>query len=125
MHWTNKYLSIEYKDMNCSKFVEHVLRDHFGIDYTFPQSRGSVFEQSNLIKKSIPEFSVETNEPKEGDLVLMHGIRRLCHVGMFVKIKRESFVLHTESKIKAAALHRIKDLSRYGYSLGGFYTWLK
>lgn len=124
-HWTSKYIKIQYKNMNCSKFVEHVLRDRFGIDYDFPQSQGNVFEQSNLIKKSIPLFAEKTLNKKDGDLVLMNGARMLCHVGLYVNIKGEDFVLHTESKMKTAALHRLRDLGSYGYSVEGFYTWLK
>lgn len=123
-HWSEKYLHLEYKQMDCSAFVQHVLKDHFKIEYTFPQSRGNVFEQSNLIKKSMPEFAKRTDKPKDGDLVLMHGNRRLCHVGMYVKIGLETYVLHTESTMKSAALHRIKDLTKYGYALEGFYSWL-
>lgn len=124
-HWSSKYLMIEYKKMNCSTFVEHVLRDHFKIDYTFPQTSGNVFEQSLLIKKSLPIFCKETKNPKEGDLVLMHGVRRLCHVGIYVRIKRDEYVFHTESSMKTAAIHRIKDIPTYGYTLGGFYEWQK
>lgn len=111
--------------MNCSQFVEHVLRDHFKIDYSFPQSQGNVFEQSNLIKKSLNDFVIKTDSPKEGDMVLMNGTRRLCHVGLYVKIKNNDYVFHTESTMKTAALHKLSDLSLYGYSVEGFYTWLK
>lgn len=124
-HWTHEFLSIPYKKMNCSQFVEHVLREKFDIDYQFPQSSGNVFEQSNLIKKSVPLFAKKTDVPNEGDLVLMNGTRRLCHVGIYVNIKKRKYVFHTESTMKTAALHEIKDLPLYGYSLNGFYTWLR
>ena len=125
MHWCRKYLQIKYDQMNCSKFVEHVLRDHFKKDFQFPQSQGTLFNQSVQIKESLPQFCVETLEPKDGDLVLMHGARRMCHVGMFIKIGRKKFVLHTESRLKCAALHEINYLAKYGYSVGGYYAWLK
>lgn len=124
-HWTYKYLNITYKRMACAPFVEFILRDHFKIDYKFPQSQGNVFEKSNLIKNSIPLFAEPTKKPFDGCLVLMNGTRLLCHVGIYVNINGESYVFHTESTMKTAALHRIKDLSRYGYTLEGFYKWLK
>lgn len=124
-HWSAKYLSIEYKNMNCSKFVEHVLRDHFGIDYNFPQSEGSLFNQSNQIKKHVPELCIETSEYKDGDLVLMNGKRSLCHVGMYLRIKGADYVLHCESSLKTAALHRFSDIIVYGFSIAGVYTWRK
>lgn len=125
MHWTSKYIKIKHEEMNCAEFVEFILRDHFKIDYSFPQSKGSVFEQSNLIKKSIPEFTVKTDTPKEGDLVLMNGVRSLCHIGLYVPLKLENFVFHTESRLISATLQNVKDLTSYGYSVEGFYTWLK
>lgn len=125
LHWTFKYMDMEYKNMNCSKFVEHVLRDHFKRDYSFPQSQGSLFNQSLQIKESVPTFAERTDSPQDGDLVVMHGKRRLCHVGLYLKIGREEFVFHTESSMKTAALHRFRDLSLYGYSIEGIYSWLK
>jgi len=123
MHWASKYLSIPYKNMNCSKFVEHVLRDHFKRDYTFPQSEGSLFNQSIQIKENLPKFCYKTNDPAEGDLVLMHGARRMCHVGVYLKIKDIEYVLHSESSMKCSALHKFKDLKFFGYSVEGVYTW--
>ena len=125
MHWTMKYLSIEYKDMNCSEFASHVLKDHFKKNYNFPQSEGSIFNQSAQIKESLPKFAYKTDTPKEGDLILMHGRRRMCHVGIAVKIGRSWYVLHTESSMKTAALHQINKVFFNGYTVEGFYTWLR
>ena len=125
MNWIRKYLQIEYKDMNCSKFVEFVLKDHFKIDYTFPQSQGSLFNQSKQIRDSLPNFATKTEDPKTGDLVLMHGRRRMCHVGLYVENISHKYVLHTESSMKTAALHRFSDLIVYGYKVEGIYSWLK
>lgn len=124
-HWSSKYLQMDFSNTTCSAFCEYVLNDHFGKDYKFPQSQGSVFNQSAQLKKHIPEYCIETKEPKDGDLVLMNGLRRLCHVGLFVKIGVVDYVLHCEIKMGRSALHRLKDLSSYGYTLSGFYTWLR
>lgn len=125
MHYLEKYLSISYKDMNCSKFVEHILNDHFKKNISFPQSEGFIFRQSEQIKENLPSFCIETEDPRDGDLVLMRGIRRMSHVGLYVQIKKEHYVIHTEARLRTAALHKIKDLYLYGYGLEGFYTWLK
>ena len=61
MHWAEKFLKIEYKDMNCSKFVEHVLRNQFGINYSFPQSEGSLFNQSQQNDENILLINDPTN----------------------------------------------------------------
>lgn len=124
-HWSDKYIQVEYKDMNCSKFVEHILRDHFGKDYSFPQSSGNIFEQSNLIKRSYPKFTYQVSKPEEGDLVIMNGMRNLCHVGIYVKIGITEYVLHTESTLKTAALHSLRDLLHFGYSVASYHRWQK
>ena len=125
MSWVKKYLQITYREMNCSRFVEYVLRDHFKIDYTFPQSKGSLFNQSQQIRESIPLFASKVDKGKTGDLVLMHGRRRMCHVGLLVIINGVEYVLHTEMSMKTAALHRFRDLIVYGYKVEGVYAWLK
>jgi len=124
-HWSNKYLAIPHNKMNCSKFVEHVLRDHFKKDYEFPQSQGSLFNQSQQIRDNLPKFCKRTQEYKDGDLVLMHGLRMMCHVGLYVGIRGTDYVLHCESSMKTSALHRFIDISRYGYTIQGVYEWLE
>lgn len=123
MHWSSKYLQIKYKDMNCSQFSEFVLRDHFKRDFKFPQSKGSIFNQSKQIRDNIPKFADRTDKPQDGDLVLMHGLRRMCHVGIYVNIKGIEYVLHCESRLKSAALHRFNDLFQFGFSVEGVYSW--
>lgn len=124
MHWTRKYF-LENNKQTCSAFVEQVLREQFNIDYKFPQSSGSVFDQSYQIKQSMPLFCKKTETPKDGDLVLMHGKRRLCHVGLYLKIGRKDFVFHTELNMDTVSLHHFKDVFKYGYTVEGVYTWLK
>lgn len=124
-HWSEKYLSITYDKLNCSKFVEHVIREEFGIDYTFPQSEGSLFNQSKQIRDSVPNYCVRTKFPQDGDLVLMHGRRLMCHVGVYVKIGMSEYVLHTESRLKTAALHKFKEVYLFGFKVEGCYSWVR
>lgn len=124
-HWSEKYLQIQYKDMNCSKFCEHVLRDHFGIDFNFPQSQGTLFAQSQQIRENMPTYCIKTDYPQDGDMVLMHGKRQMCHVGIYIRIGISGYVLHTESRLRTAALHKLNDLNAYGFYVEGFYKWRK
>ena len=111
--------------MNCAEFVEYVLREQFDKEFLFPQSKGSIFLETEQIKDEMPKFVVSTSTPKDGDLVLMHGKRLMCHVGLYVRIGWVEYVLHTEGTIKVSSLHRINDLRLYGYKMAGYYTWLK
>lgn len=111
--------------MNCAEFAEYVLREQFNKDFKFPQSKGSIFSQSQLIKDELPKWVIETDAPKDGDLVLMHGQRLMCHIGIYTRIGWVDYVLHSEGRIKVSALHRISDLNLYGYKLARFYAWLR
>lgn len=124
-HWTSNFLMVPYKEMNCSEFVEMVQRIKFGREFEFPQSQGSIFNQSHQIKTSLPQFAEKTLSPVEGDLVLMHGIRRMCHVGVYVEIKGAQYVLHCEKRVTSSALHRFSDLMKFGYNVEGVYRWLE
>lgn len=125
MKWVKKYTSTEFKDLDCTQYLEQVLRDHFKRNYTFPQREGSLFFRSHLIKKHLPTFCNKTETPKDGDLVLMHGLRRMCHVGLYVKGIVSGYVLHKDESMPSGAYHRIKDLVNYGYTVEGFYTWVE
>lgn len=122
-HWASKYLEVSYKDMKCSEFVEHVLRDHFKKDVSFPTPEGYIFNQSQQIKKYVPQYCERTEHPETGDLVLMNGLRMMCHVGLYVEINRVGHVLHTEARLKTAALQNLKNLVYFGYTVEGFYKW--
>src|SRR5690606_7928235 len=123
-HWTSKYLSIERKEMNCVELVEFVLRDYFNIDYRFPQGEGTIFRQSQQIRENLPKYCIKTDNPQDGDLVLMSGTkRRMCHVGLYVKFKGVEHVLHTQDMFLTAVLHRFSDIKNYGFSIDGIYTW--
>lgn len=126
-HWSNKYLSIPYEKMNCAEFVEHVLRDNFNIDFKFPQNRGSIFSQSAHLKSDFKNYVYpeKTNRPEEGDLVLMNGFRKMCHVGLLVRIKNISYVLHSQKNLGCACIHRIDRIKDAGLSLEGVYKWQK
>lgn len=127
MHWSCKYLSIPYHEMNCAEFVEHILDKEFSRKFKFPQNHGSVFSQSHEIKQELQNYvrPEPTLEPKDGDLVLMNAQRKMCHVGILVKRRGALHVLHTQKNIGSACLHRLKDLPYYGLSLQGIYKWLR
>lgn len=126
MVWVKKYINnIKLKKMDCTQYLEFILKDHFNIEYNFPQREGSLFSRSYLIKKHLPTFCVPTDTPKTGDVVLMSGNRRLCHVGMYIKDGISERVLHKDESMESGAYHRIQDLFNYGYTVGGYYTWVK
>lgn len=127
MHWSCKFISIPYEKLNCAEFVEYVLEKQFGIKFIFPQNHGSVFSQSAQLRNEFTNyvFPEKTDSPSEGDLVLMNGVRKMCHVGILVKKKNSLYVLHSQKNLGCACLHKLKDISIYGLSLEGIYKWRK
>lgn len=124
MHWCLKYLKLSTKEYNCAELVRLVLNEKFGINYVFPQTKNSVRKDSEQIKENLSIYTSEqTDEPKEGDLVLMSGSNRLCHVGLYVLVNNKGHILHSMKNASTVCLHRLKDLNKYGLALNGFYKW--
>lgn len=124
MHWALSYLKYSTKEYNCAELVRLVLREQFNIDFIFPQTKHSVRKDSQQIKANLSVFTSEqTKYPNEGDLVLMSGSSRLCHVGLYVTINNKGYVLHSMKNASTVCLHELKDLKLYGLVLNGFYKW--
>lgn len=119
--WIKKYISKNLGKIDCTQFVELVLNSEFNRSYRFPQGEGSIFQRANLLKKHMPDYVVETFDPKNGDLVLMNGERRQCHVGLYF----DGGVLHKDENMLSGSYHKIKDLMISGYTIRGFYTWVR
>lgn len=127
IHWTQKFLNIPYSERNCAEFAEMVLEKQFGIIFRFPQSEGSAFMQSHLIKENLPKFAYpeKTDHYEDGDLVLMNGKRRLSHVGIYANYRGSGYVLHNQKQHNYSRLNRLSDLSKCGLFLEGVYKWRK
>lgn len=127
MHWTRKYISRPYSELNCAELVELVIKEQLGIKFTFPQSNGNIFYESARIREHFLDYvePEKTTKPENCSLVVMHANRRMCHVGLFVKYGGASYVLHSLKSAGSVCLHRIEDLNYYGLVLEGFYKWQK
>lgn len=118
---------LPYDKYNCAEFVEMVMNDEFGKDFNFPQSEGNFFIQSQQLQDNCANYCerVKNKEYKEGQLVMMSGKRRLCHIGLLVSINYKYYVLHSLSSVgyvSRVPLNRIED---FGLTLEGIYQWLK
>lgn len=125
MHWAVRYMCIPFRPYGCGEFVEKVLKEEFGCPYEFPKSASCLRKDPEIIREFLSAKLRETDNPKDGDIVMMDGDRQTCHVGVYVEIKGIHHVLHSERRIRTSCLHRVSDLSRYGYYNARFYTWQK
>lgn len=83
-------------------------------------------ELSAAIDQLINEY-VEPDhlqEPIDGCLVLMHGARNYNHIGIYLDLYGEGYILHAFANARQSVCHKMADLKRFGFEIEGFYAWL-
>jgi len=68
-------------------------------------------------------FGQKTDNPSEGDAVLMMCRGRPSHIGVYCEVDGERCVLHAMENAGHTVLHKIRELSRVGLSVEGYYAW--
>ena len=61
--------------------------------------------------------------PDEGDAVLMLCAGRPSHIGVYCVVDGETSVLHAMENAGMVVRHRLRDLTRVGLAIEGFYRW--
>ncbi len=125
-HWAEVYVGMPYEapENDCAGFVVRVMREVFGREIGLPTAReASLRGQSRQILAYRDVVAEPTENPREGDAVLMYGRGRLCHIGVFCRIAGRPMVLHAMRSARQVTLHRIRDLEALGLKLEGFYRW--
>lgn len=124
LSWVKNYIGIPFTPYNCAAFVEKILKEQFNCPLKFPQTTHNRSRDIDLIKQEICKLK-KTDNPQDGDVVLMDGYREACHVGVYLNVNNVPSVLHSDVTMKTSVLHKISDISKYRYYLNGFYTWRK
>lgn len=127
-HWAETYIGRQYADngADCAALACDVWREVFG--HALPAGAATVRADSRLqrcrqIDQAIAEMLTPTEAPREGDVVLMKSAGRLEHVGVYVEINGERWVLHALRNAGHVVLHRLRDLPAQGLAVEGFYQW--
>lgn len=83
--------------------------------------------QALALRRAMGELAKPVDVPADGDLVLMRlkGTEIAGHIGTYLHVAHEPHVLHTSLAMGFAALHKIRDLARYGLQLEGYYRWVE
>ena len=127
-HWSAKYIGQEYKTntADCARLLAKVRDEQFGlpvptdIEVERAASRlGRVGQMQDLVS----EFGAKTEDPKEGDAVLMTCRARPSHIGVYCIVDNEPCVLHSMENAGMVVLHKIRELDRVFLSVEGYYTW--
>lgn len=128
MHWSETYIGKPYRlgDADCAALVCEVREQQF--DGTVPEFVLAMRENTRLkrveqLETLSREAVTSTDNPKEGDVVLMLCRGRPSHVGVYCVVDNEQSVLHAMENAKMVVRHRIRDLVKFGLKVEGYYKW--
>ena len=127
-HWSEKYIGQEYAThtADCARLLAKVRRQEFSlpvpedIEIDRAASRlGRIGQMQDLVS----EFGAKTDNPQEGDAVLMLCRGRPSHIGAYCIVDNEPCVLHAMENAGMVVLHRIRELNRVFLTVEGYYSW--
>lgn len=127
-HWTEKYIGQPYaiNTNDCARLLSKVRIEQFKlpvpteIQVDRAASRlGRVGQMQDLVS----EYGQRTENPQEGDAVLMMNRGRPSHVGVYTIVDGEPCVLHAMENAGMVVLHRIRELNRVFLTVEGYYSW--
>lgn len=128
MHWSDNYIGEPYVtgDADCARLIAKVRKDVYklpvpnDVEVERAASRlGRVGQMSDLVD----QYGERTDNPSEGDVVLMLCRARPSHVGVYCVVDNEPCVLHAMENAGMVVRHRLRDLPKVFLTVEGFYKW--
>lgn len=127
-HWVDRYIGQPYQlgSADCARLLTQVRREVFNLpvpsDLELERSEsrlGRVGQMTDLVGI----YGEPTDNPKEGDAVLMICAGRPSHIGVFCIVNSEPCVLHAMENAGMTVLHKMRELDKYFLKVEGYYTW--
>lgn len=109
--------------LDCADFVVLVQRELFGREVIVPNGRPRGVRGQLALGELSRSYATRTEEPQDGDLVLMFEDGVLGHVGVYFFLAHEGWVLHSCEKVGESIFHRVRELPDWGAPIEGFYRW--
>lgn len=125
-HWSEKYVGRPYVpgEYDCAELAMEVARVEFGMAVDMLSERAiGVREQSEQIDMMQADFAQPTDDPHDGDPVLMRCRGLLAHVGVLCVIGGERYVLHAMRNAGMVCLHPMRRLRDVNLQIEGYYKW--
>jgi hypothetical protein len=125
-HWSTRYLGMRWveNEFDCGDFAALVQREVFGRSIALPRDHGSgALGRSAAIAAHQAEYVLRTEDPKDGDAVLLYVFERIQHLGLLCLINGERWVVHNQQGVGVTRV-RLRDLISRGYRIEGFYAWI-
>lgn len=128
-HPFEAYVGIPYetRKADCAALVKRVHAELYGHDIQLPRHVES-FEAlaPEDVRELIAKWAVETEDPREGDAVLMRMAGNTqsygSHIGVLAEINGARWLLHAVSDL-GSILTPMRHLGRMQLELVGYYTW--
>lgn len=127
-HFSEKYVGMEYvhNEFDCVHLLQLVQQNEFDRTVDIPVERDdTVFAMSNQIDFHKAEYAetVSQSESKDGDIVLMKAKGRLNHTGILFIKNGTHYVLHNLRNVGSVAVHKIRELEKWGLIVEGIYRF--
>lgn len=123
------YCGMPYRrdKFDCADFAVHVARDLFGYDVTLPGTRPRGKGCEAVLGEASRAYGTPTTDPEDGDLVLLYDFGDTVsptHVGIYIRIGRTSYLLHSAAKLGGSVMTELRKLPQLGLTVEGFYKWI-
>ena len=127
-HWSAKYIGNPYETntADCARLLSKVRKEVFNLpvpDDIEIERRASRLGRVGQMSDLVDTYGKKTENPQEGDAVLMLCRGRPSHIGAYCIVDGEPCVLHAMENAGMVVLHRIRELNRVFLSVEGYYTW--
>lgn len=127
-HWSERYIGEPYipEDADCARLVARVRAEVFKLpvpDAVDVKRAASRLGRVAQMRDAVSAFGEPTEEPREGDAVLMVCRGRDSHIGSYCVVDGQPSVLHAMENAGMVVLHRLRELERIGLRVEGFYRW--
>lgn len=126
-HWSEHYVGMAYIEgtFDCAHFVELVQQQQFGRTLNLPKEHADDYRaQQRQIDAEKARFITPTDDPQDGDCVLIISRGRAEHIGVYCSIHGIGYVLHNHRAAGRVCLHRIRSLPAQGMDVQGIYRWI-
>lgn len=126
----SRFVGIPYdpRSFDCADFVIRVQKELFGRSIRLPASRPRIHTGGQRHVKDLSmQYAAPTDNPRDGDLVLMRqcGRTRATHVGVYFFLDYEPWVLHCSEDNGFSVAQRVRELPDSSVEIEGYYTWLQ
>lgn len=126
--WWEDYIGREYivGEYDCAHLVVDIQQNVFGNDFEVMVERDrSLRIQSEQIHQNLDKYvyPIDASEAADGDMLLMKCKGVLNHTGIVATNNNVKYVIHNLRNIRSVAMHKIRELPRYGLEIEGYYRF--